>query len=274
MDELIPTELGANCVPFTEDEELWDGLEYLQKEFELRPLASGASYLPGQPRISLNDPPQLVSYCYSDLYSQGFAELSSWIKKFPCSAPILSLSTQRVHGRQIVPSENPALHCLWDGHNLFVKPLPQYLLSHAWWLFISDVNNPWLSPEQRVSIIASASGLLHTYARLIQYESDYIIALEKHLFQVMVSFPDLINFLKAFADSAASDILMPRFSGEYQLRTLNTISLFALRGPYYRMHRNQYSLFFAPYFAPMLFRICSLQRCFERHASCSRSPSG
>jgi hypothetical protein len=36
-----------------------------------------------------------------------------------------------VRGRRVTITEKPALHLVWFYERVFVKPLPKYLLSHA-----------------------------------------------------------------------------------------------------------------------------------------------
>jgi uncharacterized membrane protein len=250
-------------VPFEEHQELIDGLEYVPAEHTLRALAGGSSdFLPGQPRIALTDSAGLVDYCTQDLSSPGFANLSSWMGIFPSSTPILALTAQLVRGRQVLITEEATLHCFWDEKRYFVKPLPPYLLSHAFWTFLVDEENPWLTARQRHDLILSAKGILHTYTKLIQHESDYILALQMHLIQVMTPFPDLVRFLRPFTDLPDAP-QSRRFVGEYQLLTVNRISFFKSARPYYRLHQYQYNAFFAPYFAPMLFIFATFSVCLS-----------
>lgn len=250
-------------IPFEEDDELCEGIKYDPKEHVLKPVTIGTIYhLPGQPRVPLGNSSQVSTYCTEDLVTPGFEKTLKWLRYFPASSPILSLTAQRVHDRTLVITENPALHCILEDRRVFIKPLPPYLLSHAFWSFITDRQNSWLTDAQRKEVYMSASGFLHTYTKLIQHESDYIIALEKHLIQVMISFPDLTKFLRAFEELNAGS-LNPRYSDEHELRSLNTFSILHSMKPYYRVRRYEYNSFFAPYITPMLFVFATFSVCLS-----------
>ena len=99
------------------------------------------------------------------------------------------------------------LHLLWtnDGR-MFIKPLPRYLLSPEFWIenlccppscecknyHPTEENstntcgseydtNPPFQECQRRKLQKCAMGFLYTYACLISYESDFTIAVDKHL---------------------------------------------------------------------------------------------
>lgn len=74
-------------------------------------------------------------------------------------------------GRTILLTERPDEHLVWHDREIFLKPLPDYLLCHSFWE--RHLRDPTLH--------ASATGLLLTYAWLIQHRSDFAIARETTL---------------------------------------------------------------------------------------------
>ncbi|KAH7012040.1 uncharacterized protein B0I36DRAFT_369890 [Microdochium trichocladiopsis] len=54
-----------------------------------------------------------------------------WLAGLP--RPARTLHRQRLLGRIIVITENPDEHLVWHETSIFVKPLPEYLLSHDFW---------------------------------------------------------------------------------------------------------------------------------------------
>lgn len=93
-----------------------------------------------------------------------------WLAGLP--APARSLLRQRLMGRTIALTDRPDEHLVWHDSSIFVKPLPDYLLSHAFW-------------EQHLcqdpQLYASAVGFLLSYAWLVRYHSDFEIAKEATL---------------------------------------------------------------------------------------------
>jgi len=77
------------------------------------------------------------------------------------------LHRQKLLGRTIAITENINEHLVWHHLRIFVKPLPAYLLDHAFW---SD--NLCSDPD----LHKSACGFLLSYAWLVTRESDFRLA--------------------------------------------------------------------------------------------------
>jgi hypothetical protein len=75
-------------------------------------------------------------------------------------------------GRKIVLTENPNLHLVWNYGTVYIKPLPQYLLSHSFW----EQN---LAPGSVHR--GKALGFVRSYERLIRYRSDFLLAKEAQI---------------------------------------------------------------------------------------------
>jgi hypothetical protein len=75
-------------------------------------------------------------------------------------------------GRKIVVTEDPSLHLIWHYGIVFVKPLPHYLLSHAFW-------RDHLSPGSAHR--GEALGFVRSYERLIRHPSNFAFAQEARL---------------------------------------------------------------------------------------------
>ncbi|KAI1118688.1 hypothetical protein F5Y14DRAFT_399401 [Nemania sp. NC0429] len=76
------------------------------------------------------------------------------------------------NGRKITLTEDPNLHLVWNYGIVYIKPLPQYLLSHSFW-------KEHLAPgsEHR----GEALGFMRSYERLIRHPSDFELAREARL---------------------------------------------------------------------------------------------
>jgi hypothetical protein len=75
-------------------------------------------------------------------------------------------------GRKVVVTEDPSLHLIWHYGIVYVKPLPHYLLSYAFW-------KDHLSPGSAHR--GEALGFVRSYERLIRHPSDFAFAQEARL---------------------------------------------------------------------------------------------
>ena len=108
---------------------------------EPEPSASAiAQYLPGEPRIACSDRKGVNTFLQRELATPLLDDIYPW---FQGLAPkkgnnISSLHRQRLKGREIIPSEDPKLHMVWNKRKIYIKPIPACLLSHhVWETFLS-----------------------------------------------------------------------------------------------------------------------------------------
>ncbi|KAF1950991.1 hypothetical protein CC80DRAFT_496291 [Byssothecium circinans] len=115
--------------------------------------------------------------------------------------PPRPLNYQVAASRAITVTEDIHLHLVWESGRIFLKPLPRYLLSSAFWIknlvcqqprdncpcFTNPIVQPGNPvpianpPCRRRDLYRCAYGLLLSYTALIQYESDYHLAKDQHL---------------------------------------------------------------------------------------------
>jgi hypothetical protein len=237
--------------PFPQLAQLCDDLEFISKELVLRNKHFRQPRLPGKPQIELHDTANLISHCMSDVCTPDFdALITRRMSIRVYNEPQKSLSECGVICRSITITENPKLHCVWDDDRIFIKPIPLYLTSHAFWRFITV---PRFEGNAQKDPVAAANGFLRSYSKLITHPSDFEIAKKHYLVPSYWTFDSLIIFLQHFStlpDSAVS----PRYRlGEMQLQTLNGSS-FVHRGKlYYSVHRNRYNAYFNRFYGPTLF---------------------
>ncbi|KAL2104706.1 hypothetical protein VUR80DRAFT_9817 [Thermomyces stellatus] len=136
--------------------------------------------LPGQPRIRLSpgsgDKDDLIEYLRESHLTTKLDELMPCMKYIFVQTPdyrhIYPLHHQAAHARQIIVDENPGLHLLWYYDRIFVKPIPAYFLSAAFWTYLRNADN---------EVYRAAVGFMRTYHYLIRYELDYDLACERRL---------------------------------------------------------------------------------------------
>ncbi|KAK7509739.1 hypothetical protein IWZ03DRAFT_319781 [Phyllosticta citriasiana] len=224
--------------------------------------------LPSQPRITLSPAPQLWNYLASEFLAAPLEQLAPhlWLMSTQSSANISPLHRQRVKRREIVLTEDPRLHLVWHDERIFIKPLPPYLLSAAFWerVLSPESSSPPPRPSNRDEhdlarrhhlTARAALGFLRTYTHLIRHLSDFEIAQSTHLIPshpslTYTSFSTLIQHLTRIPDAAVS----PRYAyGELRLSRLNVYAkIFLKRWYYFRLHP-QYGNYLAQFYAPILF---------------------
>ncbi|GIZ38927.1 hypothetical protein CKM354_000232500 [Cercospora kikuchii] len=114
----------------------------------------------------------LERFLTSDLSVGRIEKVASHLWMVGRPHPPRALNLQAVLKREIVPCSDASLHLVWAPGKIFVKPLPRYFLSPAFYeryLQGDDANGP-------------ALGFLFTYVSLVPTELDFELAQERHLF--------------------------------------------------------------------------------------------
>jgi hypothetical protein len=228
----------------------------LVHDLEPQPGASQSTTLPGQPSIPLDDLSLTSKFLEDDLWSDDLERIAPrlWIMTTTPSANVNPLHHQRVKGREIIVTEDPRLHLVWIHDRIFVKPIPRYLLSHAFWERHLDQKPSSLGDGQS-NLRAAATGFLRTYRYLIRHESDLSIAQQDHLRLVpsdvdWASFCQFTRDLILIEDAAVSK----RYCfGELRLTRLNFYAPLLLRKFRFEQVHGQYSDYFARLYGPVLF---------------------
>ena len=213
-------------------------------------------YLPGQPRIDLQDP-SIAQYLETEFLTRDLDRLAPhlWLVATQSSSHISSLTHQIVRGRNIILTEKPELHLVWIYDRVFIKPIPKYLLSNAFWKFYLLEKASPIPEPLRHDIRKAAVGFLQSYIYLIQHKSDFRLAKnETHrLLPKKVSYHDFIKFITAFREVQDEDV-SPRYRfGELRLTRLNLWSKILLRRFTYQKVHWQYGAYLAQFYGPLLF---------------------
>lgn len=239
-------------MPFPRDVQLISELDGIGTQGDWKTLR-----LPGQPNIRLGELDRLWTYLEREFYSAELEKLAPrlWMMSTQSSANISPLHRQKVKNRRIIITEDPQLHLVWVDDKIFIKPLPPYLLSHAFWaeyLQPRPTNPSTTSPQARVT--PAALGFLRTYTHLIRHESDFHLAQESRLLPVSVPWTAFADFASAVAQSVLDADVSDRYAyGELRLSRLNFYAKIFLRRFYFQRRFPQYGSYFAQFFAPILF---------------------
>ncbi|KAF2789379.1 hypothetical protein K505DRAFT_365669 [Melanomma pulvis-pyrius CBS 109.77] len=219
------------------------------------PEPNAPARLPGYPNLEFADEKPLSAFLTEELECKELDEIwhHLWLMSDQSSANISPLHRQRVKFREIIPTEEPKLHLVWFYNRIHIKPLPKYLLSHAFWMCL-------LSPQQPLGVrhtvlLKSALGFLRSYAYLVRHESDFRIAQDRALTLVpdTVTWDDWCILRAKLLDIKDHEVSGRYRFGEIRLTRLNFYCKFLLRrAHYYRTHR-QYGDYFASFYPPLLF---------------------
>jgi hypothetical protein len=245
LDHIIPSSLTSK------DE---DGAKSVEAS-----IATSPASLPLHPQVSLDDIEALKRFLKKDLCAPDLETMAPhmWILSTQSSANISALHHQRIHDRQVIISEDPRLHLVWISDRIFVKPLPEYLLSYAFWKFyLLNPDSP-LGPDRDI-IARSALGYLRTYYYLIRHPSDFKIALKKELIPADISLDQFQAFSSAF-DFILDDEVSQRYAyGQLRLTRLNFYGKFILRRWNFQRMKWQSGEYLARFYGPLLFIFTTL----------------
>jgi hypothetical protein len=246
-------------IPFSSDQELYKNL-YITSSGTLQRRKSGTKSsstssfqvlsLPGHPNISLAEP-DISSFLQRELVTSRLDAIGPrlWLIAKQDSSHVSSLTHQHVRGRRIVITENPELHLVWIYNQIFLKPLPKYLLSHAFWeYYFSSKTSPIRNDAEKVKIMKAARGFLRTYAYLIQHKSDFLIAGDekRRLLPKNVRYTNFIRFITTCQQYITDEDVSPRYAfGELRLSRLNFWSKIFLRQFSFQETHGQYGARFA-----------------------------
>jgi hypothetical protein len=137
---------------------------------------------------------------------------------------------------------------VWYYGRIFLKPIPQYMLTQAFWTFIREAD-----PD----VYKAALGFMRTYFFLIQHETDYRRAVETHLIPRVagrpeMSFEDFASFIQQFA-CLDNSCVAPRYHyGTLRLTWLNDMAFFILGKLSYFESEGQWSEWFGRTFGPII----------------------
>lgn len=177
-----------------------------------------------------------------------------WLVATPSYTHISALHHQIVRGRNIVISENSQLHLVWIDDRVFIKPLPEYLMSYAFWEQISCQSSTRPSHANGSTRQLQASlGFMHSWYHLIRHPSDFQLAQDAHLIPEYVEWPALMKFLAQLATIDDKAVSRRYHYGDLRLSRLNFWAKVFLGRWYFHKVHGQYWAYFARFYGPLLF---------------------
>jgi uncharacterized protein DUF6601 len=216
---------------------------------------SSQIYLPGQPRMSLSDP-CIGDYLLKEFGTKDLDMLAPhlWLVAKQDSSHISSLTHQIVRGRKIIITEKPGLHLVWYQDHVYIKPMPSYLMSHAFWEFYFGLHSP-IPHSQRERIFPALLGFMRSYAYLIVHESDFWFTGSNSAPPLLpnVSYPGFVQLIMNFQSIQDDEVSQRYHYGELRLTRLNFWAKIFLRRFSYHKSFGQYESYFTRFYGPILF---------------------
>lgn len=172
-----------------------------------------------------------------------------WLAGLPM--PPRPLHYQIVLQREITICEKMDMHLTWGNGRIFIKPIPRFLLSRAFWETHLECSQGcgWAQKQKECTTKAQRSialGFLFTYAALLSFESDFAIAKERGLLPSDLDISRWTKWQKFVEENITLSVYRDshrRFHyGELRLGRLNAIYLFT-RLSYYMNQWPNYSSF-------------------------------
>ena len=191
-------------IPFSESDELYSKLNISEDGFRISRALSvtkSPERLSGEAQVLLcNAQVDLASFLTKELTTPDLNKFHPylWMVGTQSSTHITPLTEQSIKERANVLTEVPELHLLWVNDRIYLKPIPKYLLSHAFWSFFLTNKASPLTSTQQTNIANAARGFLRSYAFLIQHKSDFKLAQSKDLISPKIRYSKFINCISTF----------------------------------------------------------------------------
>ncbi|OCK87821.1 uncharacterized protein K441DRAFT_592462 [Cenococcum geophilum 1.58] len=189
-------------------------------------------HVPGDPIVSL-DPADVSAHLSAQLETRLLDELYDrlWLVARKSGHSIDALHVQRIKGRNIVPSEDPRLHLVWQHDKIYIKPLPVSLLNYDFWatyLRLPEKKKADATSSSSGSVIPNfdrsvAVGFLRSYAFLINHQLDFILAKDSRLIPEDVDWVKWSKFINNFRKLEDNHVAKRYHYGQLRLSRLNWV---------------------------------------------------
>ncbi|KAK1757310.1 hypothetical protein QBC47DRAFT_153965 [Echria macrotheca] len=217
-------------------------------------------HLPGQPRVRLSafsqhpDPAhnQLLDYLREEHLTTGLDDLLPYMRYIFVQTPsyrhIMPLHHQKAHAREVMVNEKAGLHLVWYYERMFIKPIPAYFYSQAFWDYLRQADE---------DVFAAAVGFMRSYYYLIQYPIDFEDGCKMRLIPKKPdghypTYEEFCKFMEPFVQVDDNHVSRRFHYGELRLTRINrTAFLFRRRLAYFHIYP-QWGSFLAHIFAPVI----------------------
>ena len=185
-------------------------------------LSTPITYVPGQPSVNLT-PAEVHGFLIQELQVPVLDELypGLWGVGRKDSTNVDPLHRQRAKGREIMPTEDPKLHLVWQQDKIYIKPVPVCLFNHEFWQIYLALPLCSTTTYTLSSNRSAAIGFMRSYSRLIHHRLDFILAQEHHLLPNHLEWIEWSTFIAHFC-RIGDECVAPRYHyGQLRLSRLN-----------------------------------------------------
>ena len=181
--------------------------------------SSQISYVPGQPSVSLS-PSSVHDFLVRELQTSVLDELIPrlwWVGRKD-SKNVDPLNRQKIKGREIVPTEDPKLHLVWQRNKIYIKPIPVCFFNYKFWkIYLAPPQNSIKPGDDCLA----ALGFMRSYSRLIQHRLDFVLAQQNHLLPSQLEWIEWSMFIASFRSIDDSQVAPRYHYGQLRLSRLN-----------------------------------------------------
>lgn len=160
----------------------------------------------------------------------------------------MPLHHQKAHARQVMVDEKPGLHLVWYYDRIFIKPIPAYFYSQAFWDYLRNADG---------EVFGAAVGFMRSYYYLIQYQIDFtegcaLQLIPKKSDNQFPSYEEFCAFIEPFSAVDDNHVSRRFHYGELRLTRINrTAFLFKRHLAYYHIFP-QWGSFLTHILAPIV----------------------
>lgn len=135
----------------------------------------------------------------------------------------MPLHHQKAHGREVLPDENPGLHLVWYYERIFIKPIPAYFYSSAFWAYIEHADP---------AVFRSSLGFMRSWDLLVRYQLDFDLGVKWGLIPrkpetgEYPTYEEFCGFMESFRGVKDGDVCRRYHYGELRLTRLNKTAMF------------------------------------------------
>ncbi|KAK4189068.1 hypothetical protein QBC35DRAFT_514361 [Podospora australis] len=226
-------------------------------------------YLPGQPRIRLGQDSTKPHVDSEEGYLPGYLsryhltkdldELLPWMRYVFVQTPtydhITPIHHQKARSRKILVDEEPGLHLVWYYDSIFIKPIPAYFYSQAFWEYLKN----HLAPVYKASL-----GFMRSYYYLIRFELDFDEAIALKLIPKKddgshPTYEEWCEFIMPFSLVGDNYVNRRYHYGELRMTRVNRLAFTKGQLAYFHI-LPQWGSFLSHILAPLItaFAVCSV----------------
>ncbi|ROW09125.1 hypothetical protein VPNG_05680 [Cytospora leucostoma] len=195
--------------------------------------------------------PDYVAFLKEELDLQKISCVFRWLWVAGRPMPPRPLHHQLILGREILITERMDMHLVWTTGQIFLKPIPPFLLEPSFWEDHLSCREGCHCPQDpdtscKIELRARALGILSSYTALVSHMSDFLIAQDRHLIPRGVEWPAWRTLVREVVGINDIDQKVDQrfIYGELRLDRLNWINLLSGRIRGYMLRWNKYTAFF------------------------------